>query len=111
MKMKMYRKNYPFLIPLALLLPILALNSCSYELESNPLKVTDYPEYESEPAKLYLAKCSGCHAAPLPRIHTFRHWPGVVQHMQMRMKNKAVQPLNPNELAIVIGYLQKHARQ
>jgi len=107
----MHSRKYSFLITPGLLLLILAVNSCSQGQQSKPLKLTDYPEYESEPAKLYLAKCSGCHAAPLPRIHTFRHWPGVVQRMQMRMKNKAVQPLNSNELTIVLGYLQKHARE
>lgn len=107
----MHRDKRPNLITLSLLLVISGLIACSQEQQSNPLMEADYPEYESEPAKLYISKCSGCHAAPLPKIHTVRQWPGVVQRMQMRMKNKAVQPLNSNELAIVLDYLQKHARQ
>ncbi|WP_455200728.1 hypothetical protein [Kaarinaea lacus] len=103
-------KHLRFIAP-GLLLLISGLLACSQEQGSAPLKKTDYPEYESEPAKLYLSKCSGCHAAPLPGIHTMRQWPGVVDRMQMRMKNKAVQPLNSNELAIVLDYLQKHASQ
>lgn len=104
-------KGHPGLIALGLLLAITGLVACSQGQESTPLKMTDYPEYESEPAKLYVSKCSGCHAAPLPSIHAARHWLGVLQRMQMRMKNKAVQPLNSNEMAVVLDYLQKHAQQ
>jgi len=107
----MHKEKYPNLTTLGLLLVIWGLVACSQEPQSNPLKVTDYPEYDSEPAELYVSKCSGCHAAPLPRVHTARQWSSVVQRMQMRMKNKAVQPLTSNELAIVLDYLQKHARQ
>ena len=109
--MKMPREKHPSLIILLSLLMAGGLFACSQDQKSIPLQLTDYPEYDSEPAKLYISKCSGCHAAPLPSIHSVRHWPGVLQRMQMRMKNKAVQPLNPNELAIVLDYLQQHARQ
>jgi len=107
----MHREKYPNLATLGLLLVIWGLVACSQEQQSEPLKVTDYPDYNSEPAKLYVSKCSGCHAAPLPAAHIARQWSSVVQRMQMRMKNKAVQPLNSSELAIVLDYLQKHARQ
>ena len=105
----MHRAKHPNYSLLVILTVVVVLFACSQEQQSKPLKATDYPEHESESAKLYVSKCSGCHAAPLPKIHTKRHWPGVVQRMQMRMKNKAIQPLNSNEIAIVVSYLQKHA--
>lgn len=109
--MKPHTEKYPSLTTLGLLLVIWGLIACSQEQQSSPLKLSDYPEYESEPAKLYVSKCSGCHAAPLPEVHVARQWSSVVQRMQIRMINKAVQPLTSNELAIVLDYLQKHARK
>ena len=87
------------------------LTACSEQLSSVPLQKSDYPDYDTEPAKLYLAKCGGCHVAPLPKIHTARQWLSVVQRMQQRMTSKAVPVLNKNEMADIVGYLQKHARK
>ena len=75
------------------------------------IQMSDYPEHETETAKLYVSKCSGCHAAPLPTIHDAGQWPSIVRRMEMRMNNKAVQPPNAEETAIIIGYLQKHAKK
>lgn len=75
------------------------------------IQLSDYPENETEAAKLYVSKCSGCHAAPLPTIHDAGQWPSIVRRMEMRMNNKAVQPPNAEETAIIIGYLQKHAKK
>ncbi len=94
-----------------LIVIFLWLTGCSQEQQSGKLTLADYPEHESQEAKLYISKCSGCHAAPLPGIHTTRQWSGVVQRMQMRMKNKAIQPLNSSELPLILGYLEKHARK
>lgn len=85
------------------------LLACSEQNTSAPLVASDYPESESPQAKLYLEKCGSCHAAPLPAIHSEKQWFGVVQRMQFRMTNKAIKPLNDQELAIIVEYLQKHA--
>lgn len=90
---------------------VLSLVACSDVGQSEGMKVTDYPDHQSEAAQLYIAKCGECHAAPLPGTHTADHWPGVVQRMVMRMNNKAIQPPNGQELAVILGYLQKHAQQ
>jgi len=78
---------------------------------SQQIQMSDYPEHETEAAKLYVSKCSGCHAAPLPKIHEADQWPGIVRRMEMRMNNKAVQPPDTEETAIIVGYLQKHAKK
>ena len=93
---------------LIVLLAILQI-ACSEQKASKTLSPSDYPESNSSGAKLYLEKCGDCHAAPLPSIHSEKQWFGVVQRMQLRMTNKAIKPLNQQELAIVIDYLRKHA--
>ena len=103
----MYKPINYFVI---LLILVFLVTGCS-DGEVNQIQASDYPEYETQAAKLYIEKCSGCHAAPLPKIHDARQWSGIVQRMQMRMTNKAITPLNKRELAIVIEYLEKHARK
>lgn len=94
-----------------IIIPILLslLVACSTEDNASPSPLV-YPDAESPGAKLYVEKCSGCHAAPLPGIHVSSHWPGIVQRMQQRMTAKAIQPLNKTDVAIIVDYLQKHAR-
>lgn len=87
------------------------LAACSDQAPSKQLTASDYPEANSEITKLYLEKCGGCHAAPLPNIHAEKQWMGVVQRMQFRMTSKAMQPLRDHELTAIVEYLQKHARK
>lgn len=82
---------------------------CSEQQAGKTLSPSDYPEYNTSAAKLYLEKCGNCHAAPLPSIHSEKQWFGVVQRMQLRMTNKAIKPLNQQESAVIIDYLRKHA--
>ena len=107
-KQTLPNRNYYLLV---ISLMALLLSGCTNDQGINQIQLTDYPEHESEEATLYISKCSGCHAAPLPKIHTARQWPGVVQRMEMRMNNKAVKPPSSQETAVIIGYLQKHARK
>lgn len=68
------------------------------------------PQSQSPAALLYVEKCSACHTVPLPSKHTARLWPSVLQRMQIRMKSKGVKKLSRDELAILLDYLQKHAK-
>lgn len=86
---------------------VLGLVACSGDTSTQPV---EYPEVESEAAALFIARCSSCHLAPRPDSHPARLWPGIVQRMQMRMENKAFPPLNKEELAMVLDYLQRNAR-
>lgn len=92
------------------LVSILVATACTDQGASVPLTASDYPESASEQVQLYLTKCGECHAAPLPKIHTARQWPGVVQRMQFRMTSKAMPKLNKYEMNTIVNYLQKHAR-
>lgn len=93
----------------AILAVVLSLLACTEQAPTVQLTVEDYPEYDSDAARLYLTKCGDCHAAPLPSIHPASQWPGVVQRMQFRMTSKAMRELNDYERETIVGYLQKHA--
>ena len=84
------------------------LVSCSSEHQQVSLS---YPDADSEPALLYLAKCGDCHAAPLPTAHTAKMWVSVVNRMQFRMISKKVFPLSEKEQTIILQYLQTHAKK
>lgn len=90
---------------------LLSLTACSDKQPSARLAVTDYPEHDSDAAKLYLVKCSECHAAPLPEIRSAKQWMAVVQRMQFRMTSKAIPALNKQEMATIMRYLETHARK
>jgi cytochrome c5 len=79
--------------------------ACSDTTPSSPV---EYPEMESEGAQLLVQRCSTCHAAPKPSLHTANHWPRVVERMQMRMSSKAQRPLKPKEFSVLLDYLQRH---
>lgn len=68
-----------------------------------------YPEPESKGAQLLLEKCSACHGAPLPSSHVASVWPSVLERMQMRMTTKGQQALRPDEIGVLLDYLQRHA--
>ena len=94
-----------------LLIPVFFMVACTDQGATVPLTASDYPESGTEQAVLYMTKCGECHAAPLPGIHTAKQWPGVVQRMQFRMTSKAMPSLNKQEMVIIVGYLQKHAKK
>jgi cytochrome c5 len=68
-----------------------------------------YPEPDSSGARILLENCGLCHAAPLPASHGANTWPSIVQRMQMRMTSKGQRALPPEEAAILLDYLQRHA--
>jgi hypothetical protein len=69
-----------------------------------------YPDVDTDAATLFIEKCGQCHAAPRPASHVAERWPGIMERMQMRMTSKSIQPLNQREFAIVLEYLQAHAK-
>lgn len=111
---RMLKINFNYMSAIQIVLAMFLLNfliACTDQSSNIPLTSSDYPESETEQAVLYITKCGECHAAPLPKIHTAKQWPGVVQRMQFRMTSKAMPGLNEYDKAAIIGYLQKHAKQ
>ncbi|WP_455210591.1 hypothetical protein [Kaarinaea lacus] len=84
------------------------LSACSNDRGGQP---KSYPDSNSPQALLYVDKCGQCHAAPLPSAHSANIWPSVLDRMQVRMKTKHVPPLTRQEMSIILGYLQQHAKQ
>ena len=84
----------------------LAASGCS-DPQSPTLQ--SYPEAGSAAAILFISRCGECHAAPQPTSHDAKIWPGVVQRMQMRRRAMSKTPLNQQELATILDYLQRHA--
>ena len=79
---------------------------------SAPTGVADLPpDVTSAGGQLLLARCSGCHAAPMPSVHDATSWPGVVYRMQVRMSSKGFPPMPGDEIKTLIAYLQTHAAE
>jgi len=93
-------------LPLLLWLMILLI-ACNREQQKSLV----YPEADSEQALLYVSKCGECHAAPLTTAHTAEMWVPVIDRMQYRMISKKIFPLNEDDKAIILKYLQKHAKK
>jgi len=107
----MTRKNY-FTRPLAVVFIFTIVSvGCGTDFNPPQIQLSDYPEHESEAAVLYISKCSGCHAAPLPKIHEADQWPGIVRRMEMRMANKAIPAPSASDTAVIVEYLQAHAKK
>jgi len=85
----------------------IAVAACGSDQTAPP---REYPDAGTPQAQLYVAKCSQCHAAPLPGVHTARMWPSVLDRMQVRMQTKHVPPLTREEMSIILGYLQQNAK-
>lgn len=84
---------------MGLLFAIVGLAACSPKL----------PEPESAGAKLYAARCSGCHRLYAPGVLKFDMWKVKVAAMQGEMARRSVPPLNAEEQSVILDYLQRHA--
>ncbi|NOZ54379.1 MAG: hypothetical protein GXP08_14815 [Gammaproteobacteria bacterium] len=96
---------------LLLILLLFAMTACTDDSAATRKMLQDYPDGDTDAAKLYFTKCGSCHAAPMPDIHRASRWIGIVARMQMHMNNRSMPALNNNEHQTVITYLQKHSRQ
>ena len=86
---------------------LLMVSACTGE---SPPATIDYPEEGSSVMRMYIARCGDCHVAPQPVSRLAKDWSSVLQRMQMRMKAKARTPLDKTEMAIILDYVQRHAR-
>ncbi len=68
------------------------------------------PDADSPGAQLEQKYCADCHAPPLPNKHTAQEWPNVVYRMQDRRRDHALPNIPDEERAVLIEYLQAHAK-
>ena len=74
-------------------------------------KLTPIPEMESPEAKVYITRCSGCHALPHPSRLDMVRWRKIIEVMKIRMKERGYPPMTEEEEKMILRYLQKHSRR
>lgn len=93
---------------LVLMLSALLLTACGVGTAPQSFEPVVLPEPESPGAQLMKQNCGDCHGVPAPDTHTADHWPGVVHRMNNRRLMKAYDPMNEQQLQILIDYLRRH---
>ena len=68
------------------------------------------PAASSEPARVYLARCGACHAAPHPARHGTGDWQRLVPLMEGHMRERGMAPLTDAERDTILAYLAAHGR-
>lgn len=64
---------------------------------------------EGEEAEFFRIRCSTCHVTPSPKAHTAAEWPEVVGRMRANAALQDVRPLDDEETARIVTYLQGRA--
>ena len=67
------------------------------------------PDPESAGAKLYAARCNGCHRLYAPGVMTAEMWKMTVARMQGELARRGVPPLDAQEQATLLEYLDRHS--
>ncbi|HXG18895.1 MAG TPA: hypothetical protein VNN62_07465 [Methylomirabilota bacterium] len=67
------------------------------------------PEPESPAAQLYQKRCSICHRVYAPSLLTAEMWRFMIGRMEIEMQRRGVPLPTPDERAMILDYLQKHA--
>ncbi len=78
---------------------VLGLSACNAKL----------PEPESAGARLYAARCDGCHRIYAPTLMKYEMWKIQVERMQGDIVRKGLPPLTSEERAVVLDYLKRHS--
>jgi hypothetical protein len=68
------------------------------------------PDAGSPEAQTFVNRCSLCHAVPHPARHDYSGWRYLVPLMEKRMAERGVAPLSGEERALILSYLEQHAR-
>jgi hypothetical protein len=67
------------------------------------------PEAESPGARLYAARCGGCHRLYAPGVLTAAMWKITVARMQGELGRRGLSPLSVTEQATLLDYLERHS--
>lgn len=67
------------------------------------------PEPESAGAELYATRCGGCHRLYAPGVLTADMWAVTVARMQGVLARHGLRPLDAEERATLLAYLQRHS--
>ena len=74
-------------------------------------KLTPIPDMESPEAKVYITRCSGCHALPHPSRLDMVRWRKIIKVMKIRMQERGYPPMTEDEEKMILEYLRKYSRK
>lgn len=69
-----------------------------------------YPDLNSPAGTAFTNTCNQCHMLPEPKQHTKTEWPFVVKRMLKNMKMMGKNIPDPDQVEMITGYLEKHAK-
>ena len=69
------------------------------------------PDPESESAKLYQKRCSGCHRLYHPGLLTSEMWKFMMVRMEKEFQRLGRPPLTESENATILEYLSTHSQK
>lgn len=72
---------------------------------------TPIPETGSADASLFAEKCGACHSVPHPKRHAPKQWRHMLSLMEKEMEHLKMEPLTANEKKVIMGYLERNARE
>ena len=72
---------------------------------------TALPEPESEGARLYRQRCSGCHRLYQPGLLTPEMWQFMLARMEQEFLRLGRPPLSETERRTILDYLNAHAQR
>lgn len=67
------------------------------------------PDPESPGARLYAARCGGCHRLYAPQLMTSEMWKVTVTRMQGELARRGFPPLTAEEQSTLLAYLDRHS--
>ena len=83
----------------AVLLTALVATGCNARL----------PDPESPGARLYAARCSGCHRLYAPAAMTTEMWRLTMARMQGELARRGLPTLSADDQALLLDYLDRHS--
>lgn len=69
------------------------------------------PEPASPGAEVYKYTCSQCHVLPDTTLHSANEWPRTIEKMQKHLEGTILGPMLPEELDLILPYLQRNGRR
>jgi cytochrome c5 len=88
--------NFPITLFTSLLV-IIFLSACSGSSNNSTAGTTNFPEGKD----LYVSKCTSCHKAYEPELHTKDEWRKILDEMGSKAK------LTDNEKQLILNYLSE----
>lgn len=70
----------------------------------------DVPDADNDDARVFVRRCSLCHALPDPARMEYSQWERVVERMAANIRARNVPQMSDEERQQILNYLKHHAR-